>query len=221
MTEKICRFAVCLLLGLSIFSVRTNAAENLEKQDGSKKSDQPEAAPVRHESWYFNFGLGYAIPGYTSETKQVIDSLKGLSGYSRTPVAVDIGAYFPVGNSASVLGPALFGIADDIKVSGFDFNIIQSALGLSGEHFFNGVIGDGFYVRGDLALARYSFKATDPSGATFSQARSKFGFAAQAGLGYAFPVGQKLKLTLVALYSHFNADSEKTDNITINGSIFF
>ena len=177
------------------------------------------------ETWYINFGLGYAGHGYPEEVEEFIDFIEDVPGSDRFTLGMDLlGIYWPL-NEQTLIGGAINGSADTFEASDLPgdlkFDIYNIAYSASGMYFLNNRIGSGPFVRGDLGLVRLSAEAEVEifGDKEELEADSDWGGGLLVGLGYGFPVASGTRLLLNANYSirQVEGDQYTTLGITLNG----
>jgi len=214
------KFKIALIAGCLLFWGSLSAMAQTEVQPTptpNETTPMEQSVKNKDESWYFNVGLGWAAsPSYGSETDAAIDKLKSEgTGFSRTPVGVDLGFYWPRENKRTILGVSLFGVNDKIEVSGYKIEITQSIIAASMLYYFGENVGDGFFGRADFGLARFSADAKSPSGSTLVSETSKWGSAAQLGVGYSLPVSPDTRLALGVYYSSVQVEDDGAHNFSV------
>lgn len=169
-------------------------------------------ASAHTESWYFHFALGYGIPHYPSEVKDAVDQIKD-AGASSTPVAVDLGFYWPSFSESLIMGVSLNGMNDAYEKNGNEISIIKTGLYFSTMKTFSNEPGDGFFLRGDVGFPRLAVNtnfAGDDS--------SKFGFGFVLGGGYGFSFGgTRLLLQAHHAISRVEGDTYGTTSLLVGG----
>jgi|GEM_PF-5348182 len=209
----------CIAGGVLFLSSLSALAQTDVQPSPTPDETAPTEQSVRNkdESWYFDFGFGWVSPGYGSETNALIDKLKDIgTGFKRTPVAVDLGFYWPKEDKRSVVGVSLFGVNDKIEVSGYTIEVTQSVIAASWIQYFGENVGDGFWGRADLGLGKASTSTKVPAGAAaISDAASDWGFAIQLGAGYSLPVSPETRLSLGLYYSSLRVEDDKTSNLSV------
>lgn len=132
-----------------------------------------QATASNAESWYLKAGLGYAKVSYPGDVQDALDTLKNL-GASSTSVAVDVGVYWPL-NNQTLLGININGVGDKYSLQGYELQVNSYLYALSGIYNFN-KIRDGFFVRGDIGLAKASIT-------------TNYGFEGSSDTGYGLGLG--------------------------------
>ncbi len=158
------------------------------------------------QNWYFHFGAGYAIPSYGTEANNALDSLKSLSGYKRTPIAIDLGAYWPQ-TPKSIAGVSIFGVSDSLAANGSKMQITQSVLAFSLMGFSGPQIGSDFFFRLDIGIGQNKIEVTLPNGSIPLSEQSKTNLAIQLGGGYALPLSKKTSIIGGVYYSKNDANN--------------
>lgn len=131
------------------------------------------------EDWYIKAGLGFTDITYPSPLEDAVNTLESHPAVDRTTVALDFGVYWPIENQL-LLGFNINGTGDRLSDAYDHIQINLYNYAFSAIYNFN-EIRDGFYVRGDIGIAR---AVVDSSfGSTVS---SDSGLGLGLGAGYAF-----------------------------------
>jgi hypothetical protein len=168
------------------------------------------------ESWYTYWGLGFAGHTYEEPLDSLIQAVDSQPGVSRSQVAYDLlGFYWPLRNGKTMAGFVLSGTSDRLEDAFGNYaQINQNLYGGSVMHFFGREIGDGFFLRGDLGLA----KATVDS--TFTNpVNSDTGTGVLLGLGYGIAVSEQSRvlITLTASSNHIEGHDYASTALRIGG----
>jgi len=171
---------------------------------------------TKNESWYTYWGLGWTGITYPKNLQELMNTIENIPGVSRTCVEFDfLGFYFPVNQHRTAIGFIINGAGDRVSEGGIWVQINQYIYGASVMHFVSRNIGDGFFLRGDLGLARMVVQTT------FGNASSSdAGFGFLAGAGYAIPfTGTRILLNFN--FSYHNIESETVSKVAISGGLLF
>jgi hypothetical protein len=181
------------------------AAPKSEKWEQGSSTPPPSSyndptLPSINESWYTLWGLGFGSASYSGSLGDVYEDAEDVAGADRSAtVSMDIlGFYWPLLGHKTMLGFVFNTAGDSIEFSnGNEASISTSMLGFSAHHFFGENIGDGWFVRGDVGLARASIDFE--IGSDDYDDTSDAGLGLLIGGGYALPIGTETRL-LVGLY---------------------
>jgi len=167
------------------------------------------------EKYYVNVGLGLGSVNYTGEDKAIAKALEA-EGISNSTYAIDLGFYKTV-SSQNLLGLSLAGMNDVWSDKGEELQITQVQIGPSVKHYY-GDIGNAWFNRVDIGLARYAGEYTGSG--VHVEAKSKYGYGVSAGGGYAFDVSQETHLEVQGLLSYRKAES-KTLGVAFTFAVLF
>lgn len=166
--------------------------------------------PTINESWYLLFGGGISGATYQGEYKNTVKLMEDTSGTKgHLAMSIDLGFYFPLKNNLTMIGGIIDSTGDvyTVKDNGdYTLSISQALYGASVHHFFGKNIGNGWFVRGDLGLAKASARLETPIGD--ASAKNKSGFGLTAGGGYSMPCGSETRVMFFLNLSsrHFGSD---------------
>lgn len=169
------------------------------------------------ENWFYDIGLGYAYRSYPTNLQKLFDAFDSLSGVSGEHLEIDLGFYWALNNYHTALGFAINGGYDDLSMSGASLlQISQLIYGASVLHYFDNIIGDGLFVRGDVGVARLSVRK---SSGTVTDTTDNAGFGILIGSGYAYPItsGTRLLLNLNFSYSIVAGGGVSKIGISVEG----
>ncbi len=169
---------------------------------------------AKPEPWYFNMGLGWGSPSYPTAIQSSLDTLKTL-GVTSTPIAIDVGAYWPIGKT-TVLGGCINGLSDSYTKDTTSMSIVQTGLYVSSMHFFGEEPGVGLFLRGDVGAGRAAVTLNNSVSAA-----SSYGPGAGAGVGYGFPVSDETRLLLQGNYMYRRIESNDYGALAITLNGFF
>lgn len=212
MKNRLLSFTFTLLSLFTIGNVSAAEPAPTEETNASMSSEG------NLESWYWTIGLGYSIPSYPSALQSSLTTLKN-AGFSRVPVALDLGFYWPVADQKLILGPSLHGSTDSYTKDSLKLSLTQSGVYFSSMYTFGKEPSDGFILRGDIGVASISVSAD--TGTTSVSARSNSGLGLNAGAGYGFSVSEGTRLLLLGLYSYRSIESENYGDFTITVGAMF
>lgn len=175
----------------------------------------PLSASAEVESWYTYWAIGLANPDYPGTLNSDINTLDSIPGVNRTKTGYDMfGFYWPHQNN-DMLGFVVSGASDRLEDSLNNYiQINQYLYSFSAMRFFGKEIGDGFYVRGDIGLAKANIDTNFAGSAT-----SNTGTGFLLGLGYAIPVSEQSRFMFGISLSHKSIESESysATSFTIGG----
>lgn len=171
----------------------------------------------KKESWYTYWGLGYAMITYPHDLQNIMDQIEDLPGVSRMRIEVDfLGFYLPVNKHRTAVGFIINGAGDRVSKDNDWVQINQYIYGLSAMHFFNRNIGDGFFARGDIGLAKAIVQDSEGN-----SSGSDTGFGFLLGGGYSYPVTPDTRLAFNLNYSYRKIEGDVVSKIGISvGGLF-
>lgn len=169
------------------------------------------------ESWYTYWALGYAKPTYPGPMQDLVDALKDIPGVTNISMDIDLlGFYWPVNNHHTAVGFIINAGGDRYEKSGDWIQINQYLYGFSAMHFFEHNIGQGFFARGDLGIAKMNFQDSEN---TNESSDSGWGFL--IGGGYGFPITEGTRLMLNGNYSYKKVEKENYGKVSVNLGFMF
>ena len=178
------------------------------------------------ERWYVYLGTGYANNTYPDETQDVIDELNDSPDMdlSHLPLALELGFYWPWGNK-TLIGGGVSASFDRYRAQAADdlvdveINIYNDLYALSAMRFLTHEIGQGFFGRADVGLARESAKIGIGISQSQVEATSDWGMGFLIGGGYGIPVISGTRMLVNANFSlrHVEGEQVKSIGLTLNG----
>lgn len=128
-----------------------------------------------------------------------------------------LGFYWPLSGNKTMIGFVFNTAGDSIEyTNGAETTVTTSMLGFSAHHFFGENIGDGWFVRGDVGLARASI---DIDNVYYDlDETTDFGLGLLVGGGYAMPIGEETRL-LLGLYVRPIPELEFNSSSKIKGTV--
>lgn len=180
--------------------VETEADVTPEKSAPVGSQEVNSNLPSANEDWYTLWGIGFGSASYSGSLGDIYEDSEDLAGADRSAtVSMDIlGFYWPLSGHKTMLGFVFNTAGDSIEFSnGNEASISTSMLGFSAHHFFGENIGDGWFVRGDVGIARASIDFE--IGSDDYDDTSDAGLGLLIGGGYSLPIGTETRL-LVGLY---------------------
>jgi hypothetical protein len=217
------KFAFAMSLGVLALSSNYSIADDVGTStqvatDIVVEEDTYPGSRSKNESWYMYWGLGWSKPSYgNTQVATELDSLKNRPQTSNIGLNLDLlGFYFPINRHQTALGLIVNAIADRYNISGSgSIQINQYLFSFSTMHFLTSNIGNGFFLRGDVGISKFS-AVRERFGNSVTDT-SDVGFGALAGLGYAIPLTPGNRLLLGANYAYRTAT---TDGETFDASTF-
>lgn len=156
------------------------------------------------ESWYTYWAIGASDNSYSDELDESLDNLESIQGVDRTEVAMDLlGIYFPLSNQRTIVGGVINASGDRIGDGSTWMQLNRSMISVSAMHFMGAEPGDGFFIRGDLGLAKMSIETSEGSSAD-----SDRGTGVLFGLGYGLPLSDQSRLILGANFTTANIEED-------------
>lgn len=175
----------------------------------------PVSAIAEVEDWYTYWAIGPADHNYGGELDSVMGAADSIPGIDRTEIGLDMfGFYWPYDNT-TMMGFVISGSYDRLEDNFGDYmQLNQYLYGFSTMHFFGSEIGDGFYVRGDVGIAKMVLDSS--FGATIG---SDTGTGFLLGVGYAWPVSAQSRVMLGMGLSRKNIEGDTVSStvLTIGG----
>ena len=169
------------------------------------------------ENWYAYWSIGIASNEYPSNSdafvsEPFIDSIKSIPGVNRTESSIDmLGFYWPMNNN-TMAGIVISGTGDRLQDSFDDYiQTNQYLYGLSGMKFFGREIGDGFFLRGDIGIARLKFDSN-----VFYDESSDNGFGYLIGTGFGIPISDQTRILLSVSFSNKKVEGDNYRSTSIN-----
>lgn len=172
---------------------RKKFAEKKSKSKAKKSKRPPVVRPEGEiESWYTLWSFGFSSNSYYDDLDNALKDLED-AGADRSTIALDVfGFYWPV-NQSTLAGFIISGTSDSLEGdNNSEVSISQSLWAFSSLNFLGKTIGNGFYVRGDVGLARYSAEVKG-AGVTLAE-ESDSGLGLLGGIGYSLPVSSESRI---------------------------
>ena len=171
----------------------------------------PVSAIAEVEDWYTYWAIGPADHNYGGDLDTVMSAAESVPGIDRTETGLDMfGFYWPYDNN-TMMGFVISGSYDRLEDNFGDYmQLNQYLYGFSTMHFFGSEIGDGFYVRGDIGIAKMVLDSS--FGATID---SDTGTGYLLGVGYAWPVSEQSRIMLGLGLSNKNIEGD-----TVSSTVF-
>jgi hypothetical protein len=165
------------------------------------------------ESWYTYWGIGLANHKHPDDLDQAFDQAAAQPGVTRLQISLELlGFYWPLANQRTLLGGIVTGSADNLSDDyGNSIQLNQYLYAFSAMHFFGNEPGQGFFLRGDVGLARAVLEDSGGYGAT-----SDTGQGLLVGGGYGFAISEQSRLILNATYSSKQIEGETYGATTFN-----
>lgn len=173
------------------------------------------AGEHKKQGVYFNLGLAAAKTSYENEVQDLLDLVEDLPGVNRTQVGIDLGLYFPM-QTSSLLGFAITGIGDRLDDGSDHMQLNQYLYALSYRYYPSKMVGKGFFVRGDVGLAKI---VLDVSGSGSESSDSGMGML--LGVGYSFQIGGGTWFSINVDYTSKSIEDETVGGTTIGAAFLF
>lgn len=186
----------------------------------NEEVDHSTGLPTINESWYTLWGFGLAGTTYNSELQQPLDDIESNPNVNRTTLGLDLfGFYWPLSGHKTMMGFVVSAVGDNYNWTNGSLQVNQYLYGFSTHHFFGKNIGDGWFVRGDVGIAKYLLLVTDTSFSYGTESESGFGML--VGGGYGFPLGKQTRLLVTLKLSKLKAeDTDSTATSLVAGFLF-
>lgn len=181
--------------------------------------------PTDNEDWYILFGGGFAGASYQGQFKDTIKFIDDLPGSTKRTggLAMDFGVYFPIGGHKSMIGGNIEltgdGYSNDTTAGEYRVSIGQALVAVSAYRFFGENIGNGWFLRGDLGVAKTTLIYQQPS--TSNQLIEKTGFGALFGGGYAIPCGTETRVLFFINMSGRTFGGDRFRTMTLGADFLF
>ena len=157
------------------------------------------------------------MANYSSgELNDALDEIEDIPGVSRGRLGLDIlGFYWPLADKKSMHGFVINSTSDSLIDDDSDdrFSIHQHTYSYSYHQFFGANIGDQWFWRGDIGIARFVIDINSSS-LNFTE-DSDLGIGALVGGGYGFAIGQETRMLLGGYLSHREADDASATNFSV------
>jgi hypothetical protein len=220
-----CNFAKSLKVGDSFALMSaTDSTPNLESglkrvQNENPQEEKSFGPPTPDESWYTLWGIGLSGVRYRDNTvRDEIHAANHEKATSRTTTNLDLfGFYWPLSDRHSMQGFIINSIDDFISDtdSNSDFTFSQAQYSYSFLRFYGANIGDGWFWRGDAGFVSSREHVDLQTDKTYNgDTRTRNGYGALAGGGYAWPIGHDTRLLIGSYLTH-----RKMGGITANSYI--
>lgn len=169
-------------------------------------------AIASQEKWYSYWSIGISDNTYPSDLQSTFD-LAEDSELDRSEIAIDfVGFYWPIGNSNTIHGFVINGTSDTLSRNGnepeLSFNTYLYSYSVMS--YFGQEPGDGFYLRGDIGLAK-GITTVDSSISSFSS-DSDWGNGFLFGVGYGIPVSSGSRVIIGLNRTSKTIEDENYDN---------
>lgn len=209
--------------GDAFVSASGEAIPKKPKINEAPNHTMPEGAPTINESWYTLWSIGFTSTNYNdNELNDSLDDADESSDATRGQFAFDLlGFYWPLSDKKSMHGFVLHSISDVLIADSTNetVTIVQQTYSYSYHQFFGANIGDQWFWRGDIGLARFVLDIdTNLYNITES---SDFGIGALIGGGYGFAIGTETRMLVGAYISHKEAEDAAATNISATMGFLF
>lgn len=164
------------------------------------------------ESWYTYWGIGLADHSYPDELDRAFSEAEAQPGVSRNEMSLDmLGFYWPLANNKTILGFVVSGSFDALDYGYGSSQLNQYLYSVSAMRFAGDEPGEGFFVRGDIGLAKAVF---DTAYGETIESDSGYGFL--GGAGYGFVISGETRLLLSTTYSSSELEGETYSTLAFN-----
>ncbi len=167
------------------------------------------------EPWYTYWSLGISQHSYPAELQYWVDVLEAQSNVEKTEISIDmLGIYWPIADNKTIIGGVVSGTADRFEATslyGSEYvQINQYLYGVSAMRFTGDEPGDGFFIRGDVGIAKIALDSS-----FYNTVTSESGTGFLVGVGYGIAVSEESRLILSA-----NFTSKKIEGETYSATMF-
>ncbi|MBL7666282.1 MAG: hypothetical protein JNM93_14190 [Bacteriovoracaceae bacterium] len=174
------------------------------------------------ENWYTLWGAGMTGTLYDDENvNDAIDELQDIDDVERTTINADLfGFYWPVDmEHQTMMGFIIHGTNDSFDGDGVTFDVSQTLYAFSTIAFLGKQIGHGWYLRGDIGVARGKVDI-DTTLVDYNKTFNGYGFL--GGAGHGWKIANDTRFLIGLYFSRFNLEDDfKTSNISLSGSFLF
>lgn len=193
----------------------------LEETFVSDSISDAEIVGVRKIPFTFYFGLGLSSVNYSGEMRSTFDSIRSVANVSHSAFDLDLmGVYWTLPEYRLLVGGVLNLVTEKWSDSSAAVTMKDYILSASALYFPFGNPGEGFYLRGDVGVARYDF-GVEYLDQAYSYGDSAWGVGMLVGAGYAFPLWRDLKGSLKVSYSYRTADRSNAGVVAAGAGLFF
>lgn len=170
---------------------------------------------VAEQNIFFNLGFAGASATYPDLMQKTFDDAEDIPGVSRIQIGIDLGLYFRM-NRGSVFGISLNGIADRLEQDSDHVQVNQYLYAASYRYYLSRQIGRGFFLRGDVGLARM---VADISG--LGTATSDMGSGFLFGGGYSWQISGGTWFSVNADLTAKTIEDENYGGVTVGAAFLF
>lgn len=168
------------------------------------------------ENWYWGMNLGVAGVRYKGPLKTQTDLYQSGTNNSHAGGYFDLYFMWPLANKKTAIGPSLSSIHDRYESSTTsDLSVTTTLIGGTIQHFFTSNIGEGFFGRVDMGLARTSLDNRLFSTSSPTSSSDYEGFGARLGLGFSLPVSNTTRMPFTAQWQHTSTEGDSKSNSLI------
>lgn len=170
---------------------------------------------AKEQKVYFNLGIAGASASYPTYLENTLDLLDSAPGVEHYTIGVDLTLYFPL-RPGALLGFSLNGIGDRYEVNSDYMQINQYLYAASYRYYLSKMVGRGFFVRGDIGLAKMALDATGSSTVT-----SDSGLGFLVGGGYSWQISGGTWFSLNADFTSKSIEDETVGGVTVGAAFLF
>jgi len=181
--------------------------------------------PTDNEEWYILFGGGFAGAAYQGKFKDTVKAIDDLPGSTKRTggLAMELGVYFPTSSFKSMIGGNIEltgdGYSNETAAGDYRASIGQALVAISAYRFFGENIGNGWFIRGDLGVAKTTMILEQPG--LSNQLTEKTGFGALFGGGYAIPCGTETRVLFFINMSGRSFGGDRFRTLTLGADFLF
>lgn len=204
----------------------TPPGSDTQSDSASEGSDIPqvtEPPQLRslNESWYTLWGLGFSSNSYDPSTQETVTS--STTGMIRSvQLSIDmLGFYWPINDHHTMHGIIVAGQSDNYRhiLTNNIFSINSYLYAYSIQHFYGTNIGDGWFLRGEIGLAKMIITSSN-NGTTYSGITDS-GTGIDLGGGYAWPTSKETRFLLTGYYAYKSINSGKQNSVALSAGLLF
>ncbi|MEK6556495.1 MAG: hypothetical protein AABZ31_14700 [Bdellovibrionota bacterium] len=216
-----CDNAKALKPGL-VFTRTTAPAPSPSKAMPTNDNQQTSGRTIsRDEDWYTLWGFGFTSTDYDEEAvNDIMDDADDEPGVDRSTANYDLfGFYWPMADKKTMHGFIINVVSDSLDGPGGELYITQTLYAYSIQRFYGANIGDGWFIRGDLGVARATI---DVETYTYDDSDSgDFGLGILGGGGYALSLSQETRILFGAYVTSRKSGSDQATSASLNMGFLF
>ncbi len=150
------------------------------------------ATPFENHHWYMYVSSGVSRPSYDAEFSSMIEQEKAKGEISPFAGMMDFPVIYYKPTSGLLVGPFVTAVFESVSRAfreGNSLSFYAFNAGASGQYYFDGTIGRGFFVRGDLGASRL-YRVIQQNNGAFEEEQFNGSFV-KIGTGYGWKVYER------------------------------